>query len=205
MTDRPDASIEPSLRSEIVESQKSQVDLLKWKLVAAAALGALALTPRGEVSIVSAEMRLLLCFVPLVCVYVDLISVHLMLRMVVIGTYLRLSKAPSGSDVLDYESWLAQVRYRRHGDPLAFEVLALHGSSFLFSALVLVAGFVLDLPEPRYSYLFLLSGLLGIAVTAALVLTFPARVRRIAEVPVTSRHQPSAPAPGAPTDPSPAA
>ncbi len=183
--DRPDSNVEPNLRSEIIESQRSQADLLKWKLVATAAIGALALSPRGEGSAPSDEMRLLLCFIPLVCAYVDLISVHLMLRMVVIGTYLRLSKQ-GNEKVLDYESWLVQVRHRQRGDPLAFEVLALHGSSFVFSALVAIGGFVLRLPDSRYSYLFLLSGLFGIVITAMLVFTFAARVRHIGQVPVRS-------------------
>jgi len=70
-----DANVEAALRTEIIESQRSQAEFLKWKLLSVAALGALALSFRRaaepEPTFWSGlDLRLLLCLVPVICAYV---------------------------------------------------------------------------------------------------------------------------------------
>lgn len=76
------------LRDEIVESQKARCDLLKWKLALVAGLGAVGLglgdyAPKEP----GYSHHYVLCLIPLVCVYVDLLAKHMTLRIMVIGCF----------------------------------------------------------------------------------------------------------------------
>jgi hypothetical protein len=112
------------LRDEIVESQKARVDLLKWKIIIVATLGAVALgfessTPPATLPTDSAAANAppfshdyLLCLIPLICLYVDILCSHLNLRMMVIGRYLQYTAAThdSGAPVLEYEQFVERAR-----------------------------------------------------------------------------------------------
>ena len=76
------------LRDEIVESQKARCDLLKWKLALVAGLGTVGLglgdyAPKEP----GYSHHYVLCLIPLVCVYVDLLAKHMTLRIMVIGCF----------------------------------------------------------------------------------------------------------------------
>lgn len=80
----------PALRQEIIASEKGRFDLLQWKLVLSAALGAVGLgfsRPGPNILVPGAEH--LLGLIPLVCIYVDLLLWHKNLRILVIGSFLR--------------------------------------------------------------------------------------------------------------------
>lgn len=185
-----DANVEAALRTEIIESQRSQAEILKWKLISVAALGALALSFRRaaepEPTFWSGlDLRLLLCLVPVICAYVDLLSIHLMLRMIVIGTYLRKAKGAFPDQIIkDYESFLWDIRNDRRGNPFLFELLALHGSSFVLSALVLLFGLLMPTDKFHESYIFMVAGFSGILATFFLISNFNRRAERIAAMPV---------------------
>ncbi len=86
------------LRDEIVESQKTRVDLLKWKIILAATLGAVALGFEGTPpSAAPFSHEYLLCLIPLICLYVDLLCAHLNLRIMVIARYVQFVAATRGS------------------------------------------------------------------------------------------------------------
>jgi hypothetical protein len=126
--------------------------------------------------------------VPVICAYVDLISVHLMLRMIVIGTYLRKTKGVFPDHSLkDYESFLWDIRNDRRGNPFLFELLALHGSSFVLSALVLPFGLLMPADKFHESYVFMVAGFAGILATFFLISNFNRRAERIAALPVERR------------------
>src|SRR5271165_2912328 len=120
-----------ALRDEIIESQKSQADFLKWKLISVAAVVSVSLgfAQPGP----GPGARLLLCLVPFICLYVDLISLHIMIRIITIGIYLKLS----GNR---YERFAFEVREKSATSPFVFEVVALHGSSLVFNVIILVLG-----------------------------------------------------------------
>jgi phosphorylase kinase alpha/beta subunit len=128
-----ESSREARLAEEILEAQKTRATLLQWKLLLVAALGAAAfgLTPGG-----GGRFMLLLSLIPPVAAYVDLLCSNLNLRMLLIGRF----QAEQQHD--PYETFV-------HPRRMAFvlEDWALYGSSYLLSALVLLAGGVLLLAQ----------------------------------------------------------
>jgi hypothetical protein len=105
------------LREEILESEKVRSDLLKWKLALAGVLGAAGLGFSGSENLRHAD--LVLCAIPPVCVYVDLLSLHLNLKMLVIGTFLRqLPSGGSADEVRRYEAFVdGEARQLAIGPP----------------------------------------------------------------------------------------
>lgn len=73
------------LPDEILQAQASRSELLKWKLLLMAGLGAAAFG-LGEGKGVA---PVLLALIPLACVYVDLLCSNLNIRQIAIGTYYR--------------------------------------------------------------------------------------------------------------------
>jgi hypothetical protein len=159
-----------SLRTEIIESQKSQADYLKWKLISVGAIGTITLASNGDGN------RLLACLVPLLCAYVDLISFHLMIRIIAIGAYLR----ERGDR---YEIYTFTLREKSGQNPYIFEVTALHGSSLAFDVIILVTGFVSIFTKHPLSYpvsiTFIFCGLAGVFWTGFLFILFSSRQREI--------------------------
>lgn len=100
-----------SLREEILQAQQTRSDLLKWKLGLVGVIGAIGLGLGG--SRVSTHADLVLCAVPLVCVYVDLLCRHLSLRILVIGTFLRTDAARPPSEA-EAAEWLVCRAYEDH-------------------------------------------------------------------------------------------
>jgi hypothetical protein len=73
------------LRTEIIESEKARSDLLKWKLIGVATLGAAGLglnNPQQGV-----RTYFLLPLIPLLCFYADQLCRHLTLRILVIAAF----------------------------------------------------------------------------------------------------------------------
>jgi hypothetical protein len=160
-----------SLRTEIIESQKSQADYLKWKLISVGAIGTITLASSGDTN------KLLACLVPLLCAYVDLISIHLMIRIITIGAYLR----ERGDK---YEVYTFTLRERSWQSPYIFEVTALHGSSLAFDVIILVAGFVSIFTKHYFlsfpvSITFIFCGLAGIVWTGFLFFLYGSRQREV--------------------------
>lgn len=88
-------SLVNALRTEIVESQKARIDLLKYKLIAVAGLGSFALGSLGTKGLPANDgglenpILLILTLIPLVCIYVDLVCQHNTMRILVIAQYLK--------------------------------------------------------------------------------------------------------------------
>ncbi|MBI5252724.1 MAG: hypothetical protein HY912_24780 [Desulfomonile tiedjei] len=157
-----------SLRNEIVEFQKARMDLLKFKAVAVAALGAIGLGfsvqpgSTGTSSGIQIHPAYVLCVIPFVCLYVDLVCYHNTLRILVIARYLE-------SHGCLYEKFISQldaslknlkkgVRYF-----FEFEDLALAWSSIGLSILLIVYGFFCFFPKEVTIFKILLT--IGIAGT----------------------------------------
>jgi phosphorylase kinase alpha/beta subunit len=106
------------LREETLESQKVRSDLLKWKLLLVAALGSAGLG-LGQVSPAPTTMtdagmtfELVLCLIPLVCLYVDLLCSHMTVRMHVIGIFLKTHRDADDEMVArNYERFADRVRH----------------------------------------------------------------------------------------------
>lgn len=164
------------LRDEILQSERSRSDLLKWKLGLTGVVGATGLGFSGTTEFEHAN--LVLCIIPLVCVYVDLLCLHLTLKMLVIGRFLASleSSDPTLNAVASYERFVQLAREaplgtktesterRRTGNVFALEEWALSGSTFVLSLALVGYGLFL---WSRFSIPFIASGIVGMAATAA--------------------------------------
>jgi hypothetical protein len=166
---------EEELRAEIRGTYDQQSELLRWKLVLVAAAGAADLGLNTTTTRPFAPV--LLCAIPLICAYVDLVYCHLTLRVYFLGTFLRYYRdAPAGYRMLEAYVWAVSQPTRIHA--FAFELWAVSGSTVVLSTVLLVFGlcvrawgglFGLTAP-PRSWPLYVGSGALGVGVSAALVL-----------------------------------
>ncbi len=160
------------LRSEIIESQKTQAEFLKWKLIAVATLASISLGLTTGSRRDDTYSRLLVCLVPLICAYVDLTSLHIMIRIITIGAYLKKMGNP-------YESFVFRVRDTESGSPFVFEPVALHGSSLAFNLIIAATGLAVGAPI-RYAYVA--SGLVGAIATGLLWLWYTQRARVVMDL-----------------------
>jgi hypothetical protein len=156
-----------TLRQEILQAQTVRSDLLKWKLALVGGLGAAGLGFAGSEGLRDAD--LVLCAIPPVCVYVDLLCRHLSLRILVVGRFLY---SASGSDATfspigAYEDFGQRTRNLTDGSDrrrsaFDLEEWALAWSSFALSLAIAVYG----LARPSWLAVpFLVSGAVGLAVT----------------------------------------
>lgn len=113
------------LTEEILETQKCRSDLLKWKFLVVAALGAAGLGLSKEFP----ATMLLLALVPFACIYVDLLCGSLKLRLLVIGAYY------SSYHKSSYEGFVGKARQM-----FDLEDWALYGSTSSISVVVAVVG-----------------------------------------------------------------
>jgi hypothetical protein len=180
------------LRTEIIESQKTQADFLKWKLIAVATVAGISLGVANSTSPAVEGAKLLLCLVPFICAYVDLTSLHIMVRVITIGLFLK----HAGDE---YEEFVFAARTTSAADPFVFEAIALHGSSIAFNLAVGILGFALPGGEAagqwpsKYLTAYVASGGVGLAVTVFLWLWYTTRLKDIRHIAETR----TAVAPGA--------
>jgi hypothetical protein len=79
--------LDDKLRDEIIETQRSQSDLTKWKLILIA--GIMAATYKVIPGIEGLQEPLPLALIPLVCMFVDIVCFHLGLRILTIARFFR--------------------------------------------------------------------------------------------------------------------
>lgn len=152
------------LRDEIIEAQRGHLDMVKWKIMLVAALGAVGLGFQG-VGLSGAGGRTalpahyVLCLIPFVCAYCDLMLCTLLLRMRAIGAFIR--HRGRWKLLTDYEDCIASLRRNGNGGArlFGFEEFAVFGASYLFSGLVALVLFLLG--ETALSCL----GLFGLGCT----------------------------------------
>lgn len=113
------------LSDEIVATQQSRSEYLKWKLVLVAALGAVGLGLDEKIS----AAPLLLALIPWVCVYVDLLCGSLNARLILIGTFY----AKKRHD--EYEEFVQKNR-----DVFTVEDAALYWSTLALCGILLIFG-----------------------------------------------------------------
>ena len=153
------------LADEVVESQKTRSDFLRWKLILCAALGAAGLGITSGSS--STSLIGLLALIPLTCAYVDLLCSNINLRIILIGKYFAKEQDP-------YESFVG-----KHRVVFSLEDWALYGSTYVISAILILLAMVYlflaavgeqGCPKPTllvyFEYLgIILSSVIGIVLT----------------------------------------
>jgi len=187
----PEENCEPVLRQEIITSEQTQADYLKWKLLSVASIASVFLSFKV---VNSYDLSILLCLIPLICTYIDLISVHLMLRIVVIGAYLKKTKQhldkPEYAGVKDYETFVSDILGEMRSNrlsPFGLELTAIHGSTLVLSLFILGYGYKLTSSDAGVAYIFFFSGIVGIIFTLLIFATYGNRVRKIMETSIEKR------------------
>jgi hypothetical protein len=181
------------LRQEILNSQQARSDLLKWKLGLVGALGAVGLGLAGANTPGHAD--LVLCAVPFVSVYVDLLCRHLSLRMLVIGRYFAISGVTERSEredlaryenlveqarSLNLESWRSGEGDGTGGDAFSLEEWAISWSSAILAVGVAVYGVGVAVSSSVPAGVALIaSGVIGIAVTLLAWSNYTVRQRAV--------------------------
>lgn len=167
------------LRDEILNSQKSRLDLFRWKIVLVAGLGATAigLVPNnpGRIEIVG--------LVPWVCVLVDVVCYHTELGIMLIAAFFR--QLPPAEPAKDYENFCQANR----------DIFSLEGSMIAWTTVlpciaVLAVGLLMRV-TPRGAQIdsrscilamcLVLSGGLGITVWLFFRWTYNNRKSRLAD------------------------
>lgn len=122
------------LREEIIESQKARTDLIKWKLIVVAAIGATAVKTASAPS-----SPFLLAFIPFVCLYVDTVCFHNDLRIMAIASFLR-----NRPREVDPESWDYEQHCSANRASFPLEAFALQGATLVISALIAYLGLTIS-------------------------------------------------------------
>lgn len=131
--------LEEKLRDEIIETQRAQNDLTKWKLILVAGVGAAALKviPGSN----GPKEPLLLTLIPLVCMFVDTVCFHLGVRIMTIARFLR-GRQLSDDATYDARSTQEYESYcQRNRQGFAMEGFALLSVTLSLSAAVFLLGF----------------------------------------------------------------
>jgi hypothetical protein len=168
-----------SLRTEIIESQKARIDLLKYKLLAIATLGAVGLGI-GNYHSDTHEFIYIICIIPFVCIYVDLLCFHNNLRILVIGRFLH----NCGDTYEKFISALNDYAERCcHKKPRYFFKLedgVLQWSSVALSGIIAFFGLYSLIYKPADEYqgpIFLIVGFVGIILPIIIWKIFNKRVK----------------------------
>ncbi len=146
-----------ALRNEIVEAEKMEAEYVKWKLIAVGSVASISLgfTPGSAPSATLNKLELLLCAIPLICIYIDFVSINVILRIATIGAYLR----KTGSK---YEQFVLSAT-EKGATPFSFQISALYGSSIAFNLILIGLSFThLSADWIRHAYIF--GGLSGLII-----------------------------------------
>jgi hypothetical protein len=153
------------LRDEILLAESTRSDLLKWRLALVGAIGAAGLGFAGAAELRHADV--VLCALPPVTTYVDLLARHLTLRILVIGAFLRSERAEETTyrAYEEFAEWARSMDGR--GSAFALEDWALKYSSYGLSAAVAGYGvYQLVALDSTYGVPFVVSGVIGGIVAA---------------------------------------
>ncbi|MDM8524881.1 hypothetical protein QUF80_16045 [Desulfococcaceae bacterium HSG8] len=168
-----------ALRDEIISSQKSRFDLMKWKLVLVSTLSATGLGLKGSPTFPHVEL-ILFC-IPFVCVYIDLLCHHYALNTHVIGQFIRTSEGDEDKNMIEYEMFAKSVRKLGNKKISAydFERWALNWSSLFISFLIIIFSIY---NKKLTSIAIAASGIMGILMTIIFQESYNVRRKKILEL-----------------------
>ena len=194
MEDKPGVQgPDKELHEEIIASQRMRASIWKWKLVLLSALGAVGL----GISLGAAPncgTPLVLCCIPVVCAYADLLLNHLSIRSQLIGAWKR--TRPRSDDIKKYEDFCRKLGDAGVGH---LEWWAVYSSSIAANLGLVIVGvgkLIYDFHGTSAVRLFpssltfgavALSGLLGIGVTLTVRRAARSRHRLIERIETESR------------------
>jgi len=154
-----------------MDASRSRTDLLKWKLILVAALGTvgLGLNDSSKTPILSSD--LVLCLIPLVCIYADAICQQLQIRILIISDFFRtyeeaLTPKEKESQEVEifrrYESFCYDIRDQHRS--FSLEDLVIQISTIVLSALIMLAALIIPISRIDRSAI-VVSGGIGICLS----------------------------------------
>lgn len=169
---------------EIIEAQKIRSDLLKWKVVAIAVLGATGLGLSGK-NLPFTD--LVLCAIPFVAAYIDMLCRHLSLRIMVISQFWMKYVAPTTRHPKNELS--AQLRFLREHEIFVrqaakenifiLEDRVVVISSAIFAIILLILPSQIDLPHARAVFWI---GIIGLVLTGVIEGAYQVLRKRASEL-----------------------
>jgi hypothetical protein len=160
------------LRTEILESEKARIGLLQYKLIAVASLAAIGLGfsnyKNGNTPI---DADYVLCIIPFICAYVDLLCYHNTIRILVIACFLNHYDDP-------YEGYIVKLghAYEKGGARYLFDMedLALFWSSMGLSVLLAFYSVIPFFKETNKleGSVFLTAGIVALVISIFTKLSF---------------------------------
>jgi hypothetical protein len=154
-------------RSELIEAEKSRLDLFKWKLIISAALAGIGLgfVPDNQVypKSIFSSMHLVLCIIPLACNYVDLLCVNLQIRILMIGKFFKEIKDEDIEGISLIKTYETFCEDNSH--VFSLDDIAQFWSTYFVSILVFAVGLYHLSIEPSTFLLLSGSGIIGIFLT----------------------------------------
>jgi hypothetical protein len=190
------------LRNELIETQKTRTDLIKWKLILVSAIlaAAFGLTSSIEKSNILSNIKLsnikaILCCIPFICAYVDLQCSALYLRIRGIAAFL-LNTEPrdTESQILhDYEKFMdcARKEIQKSEDSFgkqSLQTVAIFAFSQIINIFITIYGAIASIisvinsskfPDIISNSVIFIFGLLGIWYTEWINKTYRSRLEII--------------------------
>lgn len=194
-----------AFRTEIIEATKSRMELIKLKPILVAALGSVGLgignSSQKPQPILS--LHLLLCLIPFVCVYVDLLCNHIQIRILNISEFFQAydaydfkvyhnkndnkqSSKIEQSEEMKRKIFLIQ-EYERYCDRnrnyniFSLEDWVLRWSTIFLSTLLALTGLFSGI-QGFEKVAFLVSGIFGICLTALIDIIMDFNKRKIKNI-----------------------
>lgn len=164
-----------SLRTESISAQAMRFDLAKFKLIATAVLGSIAVGAGTTAG--TEKFPYVVGLIPLVCIYIDLIADSKRIQILVIGAFLKTREA---GVFADYEKFCSELRTKRNifAESYAFSSATnfLCLAIFLFGVLQLI--FIENVARTEL-WIEILSGTLGLVISLLLHRNTKKRVSQI--------------------------
>jgi len=179
------------LRQEIIASENARMDFLKYKLLSIAVLGAVGLGLQGQNGILNKDIDYVLCLIPLVCVYVDFLSYHNNIRILVISRYLWNQNDKYENFISDLYAAIDSNTEFKGRDLFNMEDFVLIWSSIFISALLIIYGIILscfteqnlicfNFETPKV-FIFTIFGIIGIVLTILAKKKYDKRTKLISD------------------------
>lgn len=158
------------LRDEIMASQEAGAVYLKMKITFVAALVSAALGI--GISSTNPELYVLLCLIPFVCAFCDMMGEHIGLRIKVIAIYLHRQGDP-------YETYIWQTRKHRQ---FLYEAAAGYFSTTLMNLGLIAFGIFGRVEGWCRSWVYVVCGVLGLLASFWIKYTAEGRMRGLDEL-----------------------
>ncbi len=158
-------------RQDIIYAQRTRADLLKWKLIISAALGAVGLgiyRPEAKATDSLFPFELAFCLIPFVCAYVDLLCYHLNLRIFVINKFFKRFKVECPNQKSQNTNWENNIFFFQQYEATCDQVRStfeLESWALKWTSILLLVSIIILIyfaPNKTEAYLFLIAGILGV-------------------------------------------